>query len=61
FKMAVADTVIETIAPIREKKNELLLDKANLDAILRQGAEKARYMARKTLSKVYKKVGFLPK
>ncbi|MEG1519358.1 MAG: tryptophan--tRNA ligase [Clostridia bacterium] len=61
FKMAVADIVIETIAPIREKKNELLLDKANLDAILRQGAEKARYMARKTLSKVYKKVGFLPK
>lgn len=61
FKMAVADVVIETIAPIRQKKDELLKNKAYLDEILRQGAEKARYMARKTLSKVYKKVGFLPK
>ena len=36
-------------------------DKDALDEILAQGADKARYMARKTLSKVYRKVGFLPR
>ncbi len=59
FKMAVADIIIETIAPIRELKNEILADKGNLDKVLTDGAERARFMARKTLSKVYKKVGLI--
>lgn len=61
FKDAVADRVIKSIAPVREKKDELMKDKDALDEILAQGADKARYMARKTLSKVYRKVGFLPR
>ncbi len=61
FKDAVAEVVIEVIRPIREKKDELLKDKKYLDKVLADGAMKASYMARKTLAKVYKKVGFLPK
>ncbi|MBR2159876.1 MAG: tryptophan--tRNA ligase [Clostridia bacterium] len=61
FKDAVADRVIKSIAPVRERKDELMKDKDALDEILAQGADKARYMARKTLSKVYRKVGFLPR
>ncbi|MBR2323630.1 MAG: tryptophan--tRNA ligase, partial [Clostridia bacterium] len=53
FKDAVADRVIKSIAPVRERKDELMKDKDALDEILAQGADKARYMARKTLSKVY--------
>ena len=59
FKMAVADIIIETISPIRSLKTEILADKATLDKVLTDGAERARWMARKTLSKVYKKVGLI--
>lgn len=61
FKMAVADSTIKAISPIRNKKDELLKNKSELDSILAEGAKKASYMAQKTLRKVYKKVGFLPK
>ena len=37
----------------------LLQDKAYLESVYRAGAEKASYVAEKTLRKVYKKVGFL--
>ena len=36
-------------------------DKAYLESVYKQGAEKADYVANKTLRKVYKKVGFLPR
>lgn len=61
FKTAVADAVIEVLEPIRQKKNEYLADKAYLDKVLFDGAMKANYIANKTLSKVYKKVGLIPK
>lgn len=60
FKGDVAEAVVEHIRPIREKYDELSNDKAYLENIYKEGAEKARYISRKTLSKVYKKVGFLP-
>ena len=59
FKPAVADAVIETLRPIREETERLLKDKAYLQGVYRDGAEKASYIARKTLRKVYKKVGFI--
>ena len=45
--------------PIREETTKLLSDKAYLESIYKEGAEKASYLANKTLRKVYKKVGFV--
>ena len=59
FKPAVGDAVIETLRPIREEANRLLKDKAYLESVYREGAQKASYVAEKTLRKVYKKVGFV--
>jgi len=59
FKPAVGEAVIELLRPIREETERLLKDKAYLQEVYRAGAEKARYIAGRTLSKVYKKVGFL--
>ena len=42
-----------------EEAQRLIADKAYLTDLLRQGAEKAGYVANKTLRKVYKKIGFL--
>ena len=61
FKPAVGDAVIETLRPIREEAARLLKDKAYLEAVYRDGAQKASYVAEKTLRKVYKKVGFVAK
>ena len=59
FKPAVADAVIELQRPIREEAERLLADKAYLEGIYKQGAQKASYMAQKTLSKVQRKIGFV--
>jgi len=59
FKQAVAESVIETLRPIREEYNRLLADKPYLDGVLKEGAARAEALARRTLKKVYKKVGFL--
>lgn len=58
FKLAVGETVAEKLAPIQEERARLLADKEYLDNILKDGAERASYIARRTLSKVYKKIGF---
>ena len=59
FKKSVSDAVIERLRPIREKYAEYISDKGELERIIKDGAEKASYIARKTLSKVYRKVGFI--
>ena len=61
FKPAVGEAVIECLRPIREEATRLLADKAYLESVCRSGAEKAGYVAEKTLRKVYKKIGFLPR
>ncbi|MDE6280938.1 MAG: tryptophan--tRNA ligase, partial [Oscillospiraceae bacterium] len=61
FKPAVGEAVVETLRPIREETERLLADKAYLEGVYRAGAERAAYVAEKTLRKVYKKVGFLPR
>ena len=50
---------MEMLRPIQEETRRLLSDKAYLEGVYRAGAEKASYVAEKTLRKVYKKVGFL--
>ena len=59
FKPAVGEAVIETLTPIREEATRILQDKAYLEGVYKAGAEKASYVANKTLRKVYKKVGFV--
>ena len=59
FKPAVGEAVVELLRPIREEAQRLLGDKAYLESIYKSGAERASYLANKTLRKVYKKVGFV--
>ena len=59
FKPVVGEAVVETLRPIREETERLLADKGYLEGVYRAGAEKASYVAEKTMRKVYKKVGFL--
>lgn len=59
FKPAVGEAVVELLRPIREETEHLLKDKAYLESIYKDGAQKAQYLANKTLRKVYKKVGFV--
>lgn len=61
FKPAVGDAVIETLRPIRKEATRLLEDKAYLCSVYTEGAQKASVIARKTLRKVYKKVGLVEK
>lgn len=58
FKPAVGEAVVDTLNPIREEAKRLIADKAYLNSIYREGAEKASWIANKTLRKVYKKIGF---
>ena len=61
FKPAVGDAVIETLRPIREEAERILADKAYLKQVYTDGAMKASSVARKTLRKVYKRVGLVEK
>jgi tryptophanyl-tRNA synthetase len=61
FKIKVGEAVADVIGPIREEKNRLLADKDYLDKVLSLGAERAERMAYRTLAKVYKKVGLVPR
>ena len=59
FKAAVGEAVVETLRPIREDAQRLMKDKAYLADLCKTGAEKAAYIANKTIRKVYKKVGLV--
>ena len=58
FKLAVAEVVSDVLSPVQEEQKRLVQDKSYMNGILKKGADKAFYCARKTLSKVYRKVGF---
>ncbi len=58
FKKRVAEAVVEEIRPIQEKFKQISADKAFVDKVMKDGAEKAAYIANKTLRKVKKKVGY---
>jgi tryptophanyl-tRNA synthetase len=59
FKPAVGEAVVELLKPIQEKYNEYISDKDYLESIYTEGAKKAAYLARRTLDKVYRKIGFV--
>src|ERR1700761_5274694 len=58
FKKAVADGVVELLAPVRERYEELRPDEAALEATLAAGAEKAREIAAVTIADVRERMGF---
>ena len=57
FKDAVADAVIAEFEPIQKRYNEIFADKAYLEQVMTQCAERARRIAGRTLTKVRRKVG----
>ncbi len=59
FKAEVADAVVEALRPIQERYRELMENKDYLEQVYRKGAAAASRTAAKTLSKVYRKVGFI--
>lgn len=59
FKPAVAEAIIEELRPIQERYNDLMKNKDYLENVYRIGAERANYVAMRTVSKVYRKVGFI--
>lgn len=61
FKTKVGEAVVELLRPVREEAERLIADKAYLESVYKQGAERASYVANKTVRKVYKKVGFVAK
>ena len=58
FKIAVGEAVAAELAPLQARVAELSKDKAYIDSVIKNNAEKAEYYANKTLRKVQKKIGF---
>ena len=61
FKEDLAEVIVSGLTPVQEKYNELINNRDYLEKVYKDGAQKAAYHAEKTLRKVYKKVGFIPK
>lgn len=61
FKTAVGEAVVGELAPIQARYNELVKDKAYLEKCYSEAAPRAEAIARRTLQKVMKKVGYLPR
>ena len=59
FKAAVGEVTADALAPVQAEFNRLMGDKAYLENVMKSGAEQAGYYARKTLSKVRRKIGFV--
>ena len=60
FKGAVAEAVVDFLAPVRERYEELRPDEAALEQALEAGAEKARALASPTLAEVRSAIGIGP-
>lgn len=61
FKEDLAELIISGLDPLQKKYEEISKDKSYLESIYREGRDKAEAKAIKTLRKVYKKVGFIPR
>lgn len=58
FKLAVGEVCADSLAPVREEFARLMADKAYLEEVMAQGASDAYRNARRTMSKVRRKLGF---
>lgn len=61
FKEAVGVAIADALGPVKEKYDMYMNDKSQLETIYRSSAEKASYLAEKTMRKVYKKLGLIQK
>ena len=59
FKLAVGEACADGLAPVREEFARLMADKSHLESVMKAGADEAAYYARKTMSKVRRKIGFV--
>ncbi|MGV9694656.1 tryptophan--tRNA ligase [Streptomyces sp. NPDC003470] len=60
LKKDVAEAVVEVLRPLRTRHRELCADPGYVEGVLREGAEKARAMARPTVDAAYRAIGLLP-
>lgn len=61
FKADLAEVIIQALKPIQDKYKSIRNNKEYLESVYREGALRAENKAKKTLRKVYKKVGFIPR
>ena len=61
LKARVTDVTIETLAPIQAEYARIIKDKAYMENVYRTGAQKAGYLAERTLQKFMKKIGYVQK
>jgi tryptophanyl-tRNA synthetase len=59
FKKDLAEVVVATFSPIREKTQQILADEAGLDRILAHGAARARQVAGQTMAATRERMGLL--
>lgn len=60
LKKDTADAVVEVLRPVQARHRELCADPAQVERVLRDGAEKARAMARPVVDSAYRAIGLLP-
>jgi tryptophanyl-tRNA synthetase len=60
LKKDTADAVVEVLRPLRERHRELCADPGHVDGVLREGAGRARALARPTVDAAYRAIGLLP-
>jgi tryptophanyl-tRNA synthetase len=60
LKKELAEVVADFVTPIRQRTQELLTDRAELERLLASGAAKAREVASGTVAAAYERAGFLP-
>lgn len=58
LKAELAEAIYKELKPIQERRAELVADRALIDRVIREGAEKARMVARETMSEVKERMGF---
>jgi tryptophanyl-tRNA synthetase len=59
FKTAVGEAIVEGLRPVQSEFARLMADKAYLEEVMKKGAADAAYFARRTMSKVRRKLGFV--
>ena len=59
FKLAVGEACADGLASVRDEFDRPIKDKSHLEAVMKAGADEAAYYARKTMSKVRRKIGFV--
>ena len=59
FKLAVGEVCADALAPVQDEFRLLMSFKGELERLMKKGADEASYYARKTLSKIQRKLGFV--